>query len=539
MSRRQSLAHHPENHQDRYPTLALVLLLLLLLLVACSQQEPGIELSDTEEPAQQFTPTIEHEPEPEDADYLIAKLAEDDSIANDAEENLIALGEEAVDALIAALEDPNDNIRTRAVYVLGEIGDPKAVEPLKEAFDQGIDEALDALGKLDDSAAVEVAVKASVQKRSSSSDTIESIVQDSGPRVPEVWAHLLDNEDEEFQITVLILMFLNNVGTNMVGNLEPVVIALLKVECCQTGQFEQLRMDVFESMGPPGFDTLIAIFEQRDPELLGPAAYTLANIGGSRALDVLSVALVDEDPIVYGAAQRGLRSWDWENDGEAAIAVLEPAVDQLIEHIGNYDAESDYREDAATLLYRVGGPRAVEGFIAALESSDSNMRGRIVLHLGNIKDPTAIPVLVAMVEDPQEEKRHFAIVALGDIGGTKVVNTLVEVLNDEDPEIVERALETLVNLDDESLAPLLAALSNGNLRKIADRHLFFIRRGEPDSEELLVQALMAHGDVRMASNYLNCGHEPLEEAAKEWAKANGFAVIDAPSFGDGSLKWGK
>jgi HEAT repeat protein len=261
-------------------------------------------------------------------------------------------------------------------------------------------------------------------------------------------------------------------------------------------------------------------------------------------LEVLSAALVDEDPIVYAAAQGALTGpWDWENDGEAARAVLESAIDQLIEHMGNTNAKSDYQEQAAELLYRVGGPRAVEAFITALEADEFGhnmvLRAEIVRYLGKLNDPLAIPVLVAMVEDPQEGMRPSAIFALGDIGGTRVVNTLVEVLDDEDAKTVESALDTLINLDDESLAPLLTALSSSDLRKIADTHQFFIRRGEPNSEELMIQALMAHGDRGMASRYLNSGHEPLEEAAKEWAKANGLVVVDLPSFGGASIRWGK
>ncbi|MBK5228076.1 MAG: HEAT repeat domain-containing protein, partial [Actinobacteria bacterium] len=40
----------------------------------------------------------------------------------------------AVDALIARLEDPDGTVRSKAAEVLGDLGDVRAVEPLKRVF---------------------------------------------------------------------------------------------------------------------------------------------------------------------------------------------------------------------------------------------------------------------------------------------------------------------------------------------------------------------------------------------------------------------
>jgi HEAT repeat protein len=41
---------------------------------------------------------------------------------------------EAVDALITRLDDPDAEVRQMTARVLGELGDPRAIEPLKRAF---------------------------------------------------------------------------------------------------------------------------------------------------------------------------------------------------------------------------------------------------------------------------------------------------------------------------------------------------------------------------------------------------------------------
>jgi HEAT repeat protein len=41
---------------------------------------------------------------------------------------------EAVDALVKRLDDPDAEVRQMTAKVLGELGDPRAIEPLKRAF---------------------------------------------------------------------------------------------------------------------------------------------------------------------------------------------------------------------------------------------------------------------------------------------------------------------------------------------------------------------------------------------------------------------
>lgn len=81
---------------------------------------------------------------------------------------LISIGEEAVDPLIVALRDSDDDVRADTAEALGRIGDPRAVEPLISVLRDTKDDvyndlgayAAEALGKIGDPRAVEPLIAA-------------------------------------------------------------------------------------------------------------------------------------------------------------------------------------------------------------------------------------------------------------------------------------------------------------------------------------------------------------------------------------------
>lgn len=69
---------------------------------------------------------------------------------------------------------------------------------------------------------------------------------------------------------------------------------------------------------------------------------------------------------------------------------------------------------------------------------------------------------------------------------------------------------------------------------MAGAHCFFIERGDPDTEEILVNALDEHGSREMAENYLYCDNPRLEEAGQLWAQTHSRTLeekTDAPQWG--------
>ena len=64
-------------------------------------------------------------------DPLISQLANDE-FHQDATEALVELGEPAIEKLVAALRNKDENVRKQSVIILGRIKDPAAIDPLVE-----------------------------------------------------------------------------------------------------------------------------------------------------------------------------------------------------------------------------------------------------------------------------------------------------------------------------------------------------------------------------------------------------------------------
>ena len=64
----------------------------------------------------------------------------------------------------------------------------------------------------------------------------------------------------------------------------------------------------------------------------------------------------------------------------------------------------------------------------------------------------------------------------------------------------------------------------------------YIRRGDVARIAELRELLLRYGNKTLAEDYLNCGRHELEEAGKEWARANGYNV--GTGFGSSRVRWG-
>jgi hypothetical protein len=121
----------------------------------------------------------------------------------------------------------------------------------------------------------------------------------------------------------------------------------------------------------------------------------------------------------------------------------------------------------------------------------------------------------------------------------KVSRRIAE-LKDTDASVRGNAAEALGNIKDpRAVQALLAAFKESDLAVIAGAYPFFIRRGEPGSENALIQALNAHGNERMAIEFLYCGNSALEAASPEWAGAHGYKVLGLKPGVTTTLRWGR
>ena len=83
---------------------------------------------------------------------------------------------------------------------------------------------------------------------------------------------------------------------------------------------------------------------------------------------------------------------------------------------------------------------------------------------------------------------------------------------------------------------LLKALREHNTEVIAGACDFFVQRGDPGTEDALIDALNRSGDTDMAQDLLNSGNTKLHDAANNWAAANHYEVNYMP--GRKATSWG-
>ncbi len=182
--------------------------------------------------------------------------------------------------------------------------------------------------------------------------------------------------------------------------------------------------------------------------------------------------------------------------------------------------------------------------------------------LGNIKDSRAVESLLAVVKDEDAGwyLRQEASDALGKIGDKSIIHDLLPYLLDWavsknvavalsdlgwKPESIEdkihffiasRDKNDLIQTWDTTKTVLLKDVESEESRLIENALYAFIGIGKSEIIPELIEKLNQKGTKIMAEAYLNCGHDELSKAAKDWADKHGYII----STGSGAhpVNWG-
>lgn len=230
----------------------------------------------------------------------------------------------------------------------------------------------------------------------------------------------------------------------------------------------------------------------------------------------------------------------------ALLFVLAPAlsgqlpgadnVDKLIRKLG--DKHENARAKAARELGDLKDVRAVEPLIKTLKDRDSYVRGQCAISLGKLKDARAVDSLVLALDDDYTYVKEEAARALGEIKNVRAAGPLMNFLKNDSTYVREEAVKSLIKIGPEAIAPLIKARDEKVLGRVADAYAFFICRGEPGTEALLVDALGKHGTARMACDFACSGNILLKAAAYEWAEKHKEKIRMPLNAGD-VIVWGR
>lgn len=111
----------------------------------------------------------------------------------------------------------------------------------------------------------------------------------------------------------------------------------------------------------------------------------------------------------------------------------------------------------------------------------------------------------------------------------KDVNRLIRKLKDKHSGARQGAAYALGETKDAHAAnALLTALKDKRLDIIAGAYAFFLGRSNPETDDLLIEALNKYNVGGMAVAFLNCGNSKLEEVARLPGKKLGYNSTRLP-----------
>jgi HEAT repeat protein len=202
-------------------------------------------------------------------------------------------------------------------------------------------------------------------------------------------------------------------------------------------------------------------------------------------------------------------------------------VAALISVLGTADETN--REDARAALKNIGAP-AVPALQKALNAGGRDQRLQVVKVLFSLGRLGLEPLITAL-SNSDAKVRSAAANRLGYLGYTAAAKPLAAMLTDSG--IGNTASIALVRLFEEEPAKVVHYLGSTRTLRI---YYGLMRLGAPETVDAMASALMRRGDLEMAEDFLNCGEPTLEQAARNWASANGYEVVT--SVGSSGGAWG-
>ena len=267
---------------------------------------------------------------------------------------LVNIGDEAVDALVEALETGEfSDLRYKAAWVLGKIGNSRAVEPLGNALLSDTDYVVRewcaaALEAISDPAAIPYLVQA-IKEDSSKDVRLRAFIALRGLRATEAFLSLLNAPEPE--------------------NRGMAITALAKLNCqdaidkiiyfCDDEDAEVRRRCagfMGEFCSQESLQCLAKSLKDSQPEVRTEALKSLGRIKGEQACHLALSSLEDEDEAVRLNAVTAL--------GEIGNSI---ALDRLVEVMFGQD-EPEIRAWSAWSLGEIGDARAIEHLIKAYKT---------------------------------------------------------------------------------------------------------------------------------------------------------------------------
>ena len=279
-------------------------------------------------------------------------------------------------------------------------------------------------------------------------------------------------------------------------------------------QARKAAAGVLIKIGTPAVESLISVLKDEDEGARGTAAMALGEIGDTRAVEPLIVALQGKGADAYLAAAKALDNLDWQPDmseAGAACWTVRHQWDKCVEigvlavkplFITLQDADETVQKAAAKALVQIGEP-AVDLLVSLLDkyfywthtdASSLILCVNCAKVLGKTRDPRAIKVLIKVGSE-----RVFASDSQRSPAGQRWVDPSSGKTKMETWDHRRAAADALAMIGEPAVEPLIAALEkkDANLRQLAAWALGQI--GDTRAVEPLIPVLSSRYHDRAAT----------------------------------------
>ncbi|MBC1222493.1 HEAT repeat domain-containing protein [Nostoc sp. UCD121] len=292
---------------------------------------------------------------------------------------------QAVEPLIAKLNDADSNVRQAVASALEEIKDAQALKPL--------------IAKLNDS----------------DSDVRQAVASALGGikngRAVEPLIAKLNDADSDVQQAVASAL-------GRIKNGRAVEPLIAKLNDSDSGVRQAVASALGEIKDARAVEPLIAKLNDANSDVRQTVARALGAIKNGRAIEPLIAKLNDSNNFVRQAVA-----------GALGRIKNTRAVQPLIAKLN--DADSDVQRAVASALGEIKDARAVEPLIAKLNHVDSDVQQAVAGALGKINDPRVLEPLIAKLNNADSEVQQAVEAALVQLGDTQTIQKLLNRLSSE------------------------------------------------------------------------------------------------------------
>lgn len=386
-------------------------------------------------------------------DELCGMLRADDTLTRiEAAEALGGLGDpRAVEALTAALVDPDFKVALAAAEALGNYHDPQAAGPLVEALNRedikGIERALEIANAV-----------------------VLALQQLGEPGFQGLLRVVQEHADEEFAGGGAVR------ALGEIGDWRAVKTLFLALHSPSFEVVEGAATALY-SLGEMTLPFFVAALLSPDSDTRHWARMTLPKFGASAIPPLLAalhtssrayvrqeaasvLAYCDEDERILPALHAALEDADEQVRDAATLALAELGDESVIDDLLDMPSDFDRHGRYSPLVHALTefGPPILLPMIRALQNRGRPpcARYRAAFVLWTLRDHQAVPSLISALHDPHPGVQAAATQALGALGDERALPALLEVTRDEQHAARASAISSLGAFERHDVIELLA-----------------------------------------------------------------------------------